>query len=164
MRKSAKRSTHSSEEEPSTARSSTAQNRGSAELQHEEGHQGKSIPNRCRCKKKTNIIQSHYQWPDAKFKGTSRWRGKKNHKKKTPEIPKWSFSNNSNWLTAGCVGPWAGEMSKKKVSPEEGRGKKSQNLFLKEKHLHRVRKEVTQELLWIFESRWLAMAASDRKR
>ena len=22
--------------------------------------------------KKTNIIQSHYQWPDVKFKGTSR--------------------------------------------------------------------------------------------
>ena len=51
MRKSAKRSTHSSEEEPSTARSSTAQNRGSAELRHEEGHRDESIPNRCRCKK-----------------------------------------------------------------------------------------------------------------
>ena len=51
-RENAKRSTHSSEEGPSTARSSTAQSRGSAELRHEEGHQDKSIPNRCRCKKK----------------------------------------------------------------------------------------------------------------
>ena len=58
--------THSSEEGPrteaqsSTARSSTAQRRGSAELRHEEGHRDESVPNRCRSKK-TNIIQSHYQ-------------------------------------------------------------------------------------------------------
>ena len=111
--------------------------------------------------KKTNIIQSHYQWPDVKFKGTSRWRGKKNHKKKRQRSPNEAFGTTATDWQQGVWAPGPARCLRKRSAPKREEGKKPKPLFFL--ILHRVRKGGYTSIALDFESRWLAMAASDRK-
>ena len=71
-RENAKRSTHSSEEDPAPLAAAPRKVAGAPSCDMKRDTRTKVYPTDADAKKRRNIIQSHYQRPDAKFKGTSK--------------------------------------------------------------------------------------------